>query len=607
MRGHPASSIGVDPWIVTVLSMVALVCASGFALYIGLLGTLFFEHGRAGLAGAPGLTSGALLLTRGMLSDLSHPWHLYKGPYSDVNPTVFWIMSSLTLAVALALGMAAYFYGSAAIRQFISGDSSRSHGDSRWARGWDLRGLGRRAWPSRLKPDGIILGWLGRRVLQTPAEDNALIFGVQRSGKTSTIVVPTLLGWRGAVVATSTKEELVRLTGRHRAGLGPVWVFAPVDRDTTWVTELGLQAATWNPVADAYDPARALEIADLFTSEGKQGPSAHWYLSAASLIAGLILAARDSNEDLRSVLSRLNNLNLSHFVSLAAQQRDPVAKELLTAFVNTPSREAGSIASTARSCLSLWHDNRIARATAAVPEAGVELDVKDVLETGGTLYLVAPAEDAERCRPLFTALLQSLLSAATQRARRMPAGVLAPRLLLALDEVANFARVPRLGGYTSTGPGQGINVLLCFHDLAQLEGAYGAEQARTIWNNCRARVLLPSQGDLRTLDHFSRAIGDETRGYDLSSWASDGRRSQSEQRIGKPLASPDSLRRMKQPVLLFAASPPAKLRSRRWDQVGAWQTLILGPGSPARWSMRRLWHEVSRLLPLDSARREVAP
>ena len=603
MRGHPTSSTGVDPLIAAVLWFIALLGAIGFVLYIGLVGTLFVEHGRAGVAGAPGLLAGASLLARGTLSDVWHPWHLYTGPYKDVNPTVFWIMSSLTLVVASTLGMACY----TAIRHFISGDSSRSHGDSRWARGFDLRGLGRRAWPSRLKPDGIVLGWLGRRVLQSPAEDNALIFGVQRSGKTSTIVVPTLLGWRGAVVATSTKEELVRLTGRHRARLGPVWVFAPVDRDITWITELGLQAATWNPVADAYDPARALEIADLFTSEGKQGPSAHWYLSAASLIAGLILAARDSNEDLRSVLSRLNNLNLSHFVSLAAQQRDPVAKELLTAFVNTPSREAGSVASTARSCLSLWHDNRIAKATAAVPEAGVELDVKDVLETGGTLYLVAPAEEAERCRPLFTALLQSLLAAATQRARRMPGGVLAPRLLLALDEVANFARVPRLGGYTSTGPGQGINVLLCFHDLAQLEGAYGAEQARTIWNNCRARVLLPSQGDLRTLEHFSRAIGDETRGYDLSSWASDGRRSQSEQRIGKPLASPDSLRRMKEPVLLFGSSPPAKLRARRWDQVPAWRTLIAGPGSSDGWPLQRHWHGLTRLLGIKWERREVAP
>ena len=42
-------------------------------------------------------------------------------------------------------------------------------------------------------------------------------FGVQRSGKTSTMAVPTLLSWTGAAIATSTKEELVRLTGRHRA------------------------------------------------------------------------------------------------------------------------------------------------------------------------------------------------------------------------------------------------------------------------------------------------------------------------------------------------------------------------------------------------------
>jgi type IV secretory pathway TraG/TraD family ATPase VirD4 len=263
------------------------------------------------------------------------------------------------------------------------------------------------------------------------------------------------------------------------------------------------------------------------------------------------------------------------------------------------------VASTARSCLSLWLDNRVARATTTSPNAEANLNVTQLLETGGTLYLVAPAEEAERCRPLFTALLQSLLAAATQRARRLPGGVLAPRLLLALDEVANFARLPRLGGYTSTGPGQGIQVLLCFHDLAQLEGVYGAEQARTIWNNCRARLLLPSQGDLRTLEHFSRAIGDETRGYDLSSWNSEGRRSQSQQRVGRPLASPDSLRRMQHPVLLFASAPPAKLRARRWDQVRAWRTLVNGPGTSTNRPRRWLWKGAG-WLPFHDTQRDQA-
>ncbi|HLZ26385.1 MAG TPA: type IV secretory system conjugative DNA transfer family protein [Chloroflexota bacterium] len=586
MRGNDQ---GTDLLITIGLGATAAVFVGGAILYVALVATLFVEHGPGGLAGGPGFVEGAILLVQGLIADPAHPWRLYVTHGTVVNPLIFWILAGLVVVIGSSLGTLAYSYLTAEGGRVGPREQSRTHGESRWAGRWDRRGLGRRARASQLRPDGIVLGWLGRRVLQSPVEDNVIVFGVQRSGKTSTVVVPTLLGWRGAVVATSTKEELVRLTGRHRSRLGPAWVFAPVDRDLDWITELGLTRATWNPVAEARDVARALEIADLFTSEGKQGPSAHWYLSASNLIAGLILAARSNGSDLRSVVAWLNNLNLSHFAGLAAQQRDPVAKELLTAFVNTPSREAGSIASTARSCLSLWLDNRIANATAAASEGGTSLDLDDLLASGGTLYLVAPAEEAERCRPLFTALLQSLLAAATQRARRQ-GGQLSPRLLLALDEVANFSRIPRLGGYTSTGPGQGIQVLLCFHDLAQLEGAYGAEQARTIWNNCRARLLLPSQGDLRTLEHFSRVIGDETRSYDLSSWSADGRRSRSEQRVGRPLASVDSLRRMKQPVLLFAGSPPAKLQARRWDQVGTWRRLVNGESLSSRWPRTQWWH-----------------
>ena len=102
---------------------------------------------------------------------------------------------------------------------------------------------------------------------------------------------------------------------------------------------------------------------------------------------------------------------------------------------------------------------------------------------------------------MFSSLIGSLLRRATTRARAL-GGVLAPRLLLALDEVANFARIPRLDSYVSTGPGQGIQSLLCFHDLAQIEAGYGHERARTIWNNCRARLLLPGQGDPKTLEQF---------------------------------------------------------------------------------------------------------
>jgi type IV secretion system protein VirD4 len=443
-----------------------------------------------------------------------------------------------------------------------------SHGGSRWARRSDLRVLMPRASAPAGPADGLALGWLGSRLLRTPAEDSVLAFGVQRSGKTSTVVVPSLLTWAGAAVATSTKEELVRLTARARSDR-PAWVFAPLDDDDGWCSQLGVRAATWNPVAATTSGSLASELADHFTQEGKRGSAAHWYLSASSLLTGLFVYEQERGGDMRSVLTRLNKTAVEDYAGLSAAAADGTASELLEAVHRTPEKEAGSIISTARSSLSLWIDDRVAAATSS---EGQPLDLDLLLSTGGTLYLVAPAEDAERCRPLFSALLQALLRKATAKARRQ-GGVLAPRLLLALDEAGNFTRIPRLASYVSSGPGQGIQLLLCFHDLAQLQSAYGAEEARTIWNNCRARVLLPGQGDIQTLELFSRAIGDETRHYRSSSHNDRGS-SNSEQRVGRPLVSVDELRRMTSALLLYANAPPAALQLRRWDQVPAWRSMV---------------------------------
>jgi type IV secretion system protein VirD4 len=471
-----------------------------------------------------------------------------------------------------------------------SPDRPQSHGSSRWANWRDRNHLGRIRHPKDAAGDGIALGFFGRRLLQSPAEDNVLLLGVQRSGKTSTVVVPTLLTWSGSVVATSTKEELVRLTSRHRGSLGPVSVFAPLDRDISWMAGLGLSAATWNPVAWLTDSGSAAELADHFTAAGKRGSGTHWYLSASNLVGALAVLAKERGADMGFVLTTLNRTAHADYAELSRKVADTPAADLLLAHALTPEREAGSIASTARSCLGLWADERVRRATGV---SALELDLDALLARPSTLYLVAPAEEAERCRPLFSALVATLLRKATARARAQ-GGVLSPRLLLALDEAANFARVPRLAGYASSGPGQGIQLLLCFHDLAQIEAAYGREEMRTVWNNCRARLLLPGQGDLATLEQFSRAIGDETRTYQLRH--EDARRSSSsEQRTGRPLASPDDLRRLGNAVLIYASAPPVRLLLRRWDQVPHFCRLAAGGGRSVG-SQRRLFPAPSDLV-----------
>lgn len=220
----------------------------------------------------------------------------------------------------------------------LGSGSPESHGTSRWARHAERHQLGRVSAPARMHGDGIVLGWHDSRLLESPFEDNVLLFGVQRSGKTSTVVVPTLLGWSGAAVATSTKEELVALTAHHRASIGPVFVFAPLDRDHTWIHRLGLEPATWNPL-DAVDSCgTAAELADHFTSAGKHGQSAHWYLAASSLITGLAVCERERSGDMRSVLSRLNRTTPAEYAGLAKVVEDVTASDQLLAFALTPDR-----------------------------------------------------------------------------------------------------------------------------------------------------------------------------------------------------------------------------------------------------------------------------
>src|SRR5260370_4604922 len=251
----------------------------------------------------------------------------------------------------------------------------QSHGSSRWAGRRDRKQLGRICTPERAAGDGIALGFLRRDFLQAPAEDNRLLLGVQRSGKTSTVVVPTLLNWSGSAVPTSTKEELVRLTARHRRTLGAVSVFAPLDRNTSWIADLGLRTTTWNPIGWLTDCGSAAELADHFTAGGNRGSAAHWYLSAGNLITALCVFANERGGDMGFVLSTLNRTAQSDYGELSKKVGDAQAADLLIAHALTPEREAGSIAPTAPSLLPPSVHLRVRRAT---PPSSPDLDPRDL-------------------------------------------------------------------------------------------------------------------------------------------------------------------------------------------------------------------------------------
>ena len=176
------------------------------------------------------------------------------------------------------------------------------------------------------------------------------------------------------------------------------------------------------------------------------------------------------------------------------------------------------------------------------------------------------AREGDRFAPYFTALVSSIIHEAERRAAEQ-AGPLEPRLLLALDEAGNVFRYPRLPHLLTTSRGNGIQLLLIYHDLAQVEHLYGGrEVARTVVSNAKMRMLLPGVGDLETLRYWSELMGRTRTQTHGATTGADGRRTRSLNEHTDHLAPLHRLQQLPdgEAVLVYQNLPPTRVSLLPW-------------------------------------------
>ena len=178
------------------------------------------------------------------------------------------------------------------------------------------------------------------------------------------------------------------------------------------------------------------------------------------------------------------------------------ARDAVRAFESQADRTRSSIEATAQALLRAYRFRRVARSA-----AGCEITADRLLAGPGALYLIGDAKASKLLRPIFLALLGEVIDRAYERANEL-GGRLELPLLVCLDEAGNVAPLPNLAEVASTAPSHNIQLISIFHDLAQARSRY-RQQAETVVNSHRARMLLPGVADLETLRYFSGLIGEE--------------------------------------------------------------------------------------------------
>src|SRR5580692_1617510 len=145
-----------------------------------------------------------------------------------------------------------------------------ARGSARWARRRDLRLL--RVAPDGVPPGRLLLGVLPgvARLTGLAAEtaQSLVVIGPTQSGKTTSLAVPAILGWRGPVLAASVKSDLLRHTLAACTRRGRVWCIDPTG-------STGIRAHTWSPLVGCGEWRRACRVAaDLCDSARVDGTTA---------------------------------------------------------------------------------------------------------------------------------------------------------------------------------------------------------------------------------------------------------------------------------------------------------------------------------------------
>jgi type IV secretory pathway TraG/TraD family ATPase VirD4 len=336
----------------------------------------------------------------------------------------------------------------------------------------------------------------------------------------------------------------------------------------------GAGSHTWSPLtmADTWDGA--LEVAWRLAAAGELDQRGveggdFWAIAAEQRLAPLLYVAAATGADIDAVVRWTygqGNRDLHEALAqCSGSARDEqeiaganAAYDAVRAFEGQADRTRSSIEATAQALLRAYRFARVARSA-----AGAQITADRLLDEAATLYLIGDAKAARLLRPLFLALLGEVVDRAYERAT-LAGGRLEQPLLLCLDEAGNVAPLPHLAEIASTAPSHNIQLVSIFHDLAQARSRYG-QQAETVVNSHRARMLLPGVADLETLRYFSGLVGEE-EARDRTITTGSGGTSRSTASRRRPLIAAEALRQLPDghALLLYGRLPPVQLRLRLW-------------------------------------------
>jgi len=433
------------------------------------------------------------------------------------------ILATLTfyfLALAgIFMSVSSYFFEREKGWGFSTEKSNKGY--SRWAKEKEIESEDKvemvEQSQDKTKAGGIPLLMKQNKIWVDNGEYHNLVIGATGSGKTQTIIFPTveiLAKNRESMIITDPKGEIYEQTSNMLRDKG-YNVLILNFRDPQ-------QGNAWNPLSLPYrmyksgNADKAIELLDdlatnILYEEKSGNADPFWEKTSADYFAGLALGLFEDTEEDQVNLNSISLMTTvgeekfggSTYIKEYFNTKDPAGAAYTNASgtIMAPSDTKGSIIAVFKQKIKLF----ASRENLSEMLSHSDIDLETIGEKPTALFIVIQ-DEKKTYHPLVTILLkqcyETLISVAQRHGGKLPV-----RTNFLLDEFANMPPLKDITTMITAARSRLIRFTMIIQNFAQLDQVYGKENAETIKGNCGNIIYLITT-ELKALEEISKMCGE---------------------------------------------------------------------------------------------------
>jgi len=344
---------------------------------------------------------------------------------------------------------------------------------------------------------GIIFGQKNLKTYYSPtdAEGHICVFGGTGSGKTSSLLIPSLRAWLGSSLVFDISGDISQnVNCRNKL------IYEPLNPNSVPYNIFAI-IDEMDSVSSQDEALEQLALLLMPPLRGESNAASFYNNEGRKLLTGALIAFYHVGTDFIQICQLILSLSFQELVELILATQNRKAAFFVKSFFNTDEQNSAGCKQTCDRAITLFATNDILAKTIRRPNPGEACFSPHEIATHNT-FIIIPDERLTLLGPLMRIIVSQSMNFFAGRDLNETTPI-----LFCLDEFASFGKLDMMDALRKLRK-RHIRIMILTQALADIDMIYGSDERNAMLNNFKFKVVLGIE-DRDTQRYFSDLIGKE--------------------------------------------------------------------------------------------------